>query len=77
MKRFGILIRGSIILLQIILFANSCLSQGYNHTWLLGYHPNVNNPFDTMAQIDFNISSFSIVNYQRKSLLGVYTGKHQ
>mgnify|MGYP001194478195 FL=1 len=66
MKRFGILIRGSIILLQIILFANSCLSQGYNHTWLLGYHPNVNNPFDTMAQIDFNISSFSIVNYQRK-----------
>ena len=66
MKRFDILIRSKMILLQIILFANSCLSQGYNHTWLLGYHPNVNNPFDTMAQIDFNISSFSIVNYQRK-----------
>ena len=58
---------GSVILLVALLFINnkSC-GQGYNHTWLLGYHYNISNPTDTMARMDFTNSSYSLIPHLRK-----------
>ena len=63
MKRFDILIRSSMILLQIILFSNSCLSQGYNHNWLLGYDYS---PNYIKARMTFSSTVDSIFAEQRK-----------
>ncbi|OQB58314.1 MAG: hypothetical protein BWX95_02739 [Bacteroidetes bacterium ADurb.Bin141] len=59
----------------ITLLVNSdSFSQGYNHTWLLGYHYNISNPTDTMARMDFSSSNYNLIHYQRKMPFGITQG---
>ena len=68
MRRLNKFIKSSIFIM--LLFINCVYGQGYNHTWLLGYHYNISNPTDTMARMDFNSSNYSLVHYQRKMPFG-------
>ncbi|MBE7510159.1 MAG: hypothetical protein BWX95_02701 [Bacteroidetes bacterium ADurb.Bin141] len=56
----------SLWLMVILLNCINTFAQGYNHTWLLGYHTNLNNPIDTMARMDFSSSNYNLVHYQRR-----------
>jgi len=62
MKELKNKIMSSIILLMI-LFSNSCLSQGYNHNWLLGYDYS---PNYIKARMTFSSTGDSIFAEQRK-----------
>ncbi len=57
-------------LLLMLLYPIGVFAQGLNHTWLLGYHYNINNPSDTMARMDFVNSNYNIVHYLRKMPFG-------
>ncbi len=60
--------------LLVVFSWNQVFAQGYNHTWLLGYHSNLSNPTDSMARMDFSSSNYNLVDYPRKMPFGATQG---
>jgi hypothetical protein len=60
--------------LMFLLFISSeSFSQGFNHTWLLGYHTSTSNN-DTLMRMDFDSSNSTLVSAFRKMPFGETQG---